>query len=381
MNNLHVIARSKATWQSQETINDNNMKKIFFSLVALAALAACSKSEVEYTDNMELSFVPVSKLSTKAAVADTDYPDALNMYVFANAGLDSDADGTVENTECADPYFANAEFTNTDRAANVFGGATPYYWPNVKSLWFAGVSKSGNVNDDATPSVDFSTKVISLPGYAPGVGANVEGDNDLMFFNPIGAYNKANHATNPIQVTMHHACSWITVRVAGNTVSGAANTTWKIKALKITELALTGNLTVTDGDIDWDESTADGEFGLKTATEDVKLTTLLTDLLTSTNAIVIPQAPANLYVQYEYESQPAQGTVGEPGYVAPIVTTEETTIPLTYDGANEWLPGYHYTYDLTISAQEILLLPVAEEWVDYDDDTAEDGVQNPTINN
>ena len=79
------------------------MKKIFFSLVALAALAACSKYEVEYTDNMELSFAPVSKLSTKAAVADTDYPDALNMYVFANAGLDTDKDNAVENTECTDP--------------------------------------------------------------------------------------------------------------------------------------------------------------------------------------------------------------------------------------------------------------------------------------
>jgi hypothetical protein len=120
---------------------------------------------------------------------------------------------------------------------------------------------------------------------------------------------------------------------------------------------------------------------MKTAAGDVKLTTTLTDLLTSTNAIVIPQVPANLYVQYEYESQPAQGTVGEPGYVAPIVTTEATTIPLTYDGSNEWLPGYHYTYDLTISAQEILLLPIAEEWIDYDDDDDVDGIQNPTLNN
>ena len=61
------------------------MKKIFFALAAVAALAACSKSEVDYTDNMELSFAPVSRLSTKAAVDGTDYPDDLNMFVFANA--------------------------------------------------------------------------------------------------------------------------------------------------------------------------------------------------------------------------------------------------------------------------------------------------------
>lgn len=349
--------------------------------MTVAALAACTKSEVQYEPVGEIAFAPVSKLNTKAAVEGTDYPDALNLFVFANAGLDTDTDGVVENAECADPYFTNAEFTNSGRATNVFGGVTPYYWPNVKSLWFAGVSKSGNVNDGATPSVNFATKVISLPNYAPGTGTTADGDNDLMYFNPIGAYNKASHAANPINVTMRHACSWITVRVAGNTVSGAASTTWKIKALKITDLALSGDLTVTDGTVAWTEGAATGEFGLKTAAEDVKLTTTLTDLLTSTNAIVIPQVPANLYVQYEYESQPAQGTVGQPGYIAPIVTTEATTIPLTYDGSNEWLPGYHYTYDLTISAQEILLLPVAEEWVDYDDDTDKDGIQNPTINN
>ena len=357
------------------------MKKIFFAMVAIAAMSACTKTEVQYSDDSLISFAPVSKLNTKAAVADSDYPDGINMYVFANAGLDTDEDGTVENTECTDPYFANAEFTNDGRSANEFGGVTPYYWPNVKSLWFAGVSKSGNVNNGATPSVNFATKVISLPDYAPGIGTAAKGDNDLMYFNPIGAYDKVNNAANPIQVTMKHACSWITVRVAGNTVSGAANTTWKIKTLKITDLAVSGDLTITDGTVAWAEDAATGEFGLKTSADDVKLTTTLTDLLTSTNAIVIPQFPANLYVQYEYVSQPAQGTEDQPGYFAPIVTTEATTIPLTYDGSNEWLPGYHYTYDLTISAQEILLRPIAEKWVDYDDDTTEDGVQNPTINN
>ena len=243
------------------------MKKIFFSLVALAALASCSKSEVEYTDNMELSFAPVSKLSTKAAVADTDYPDELNMYVFANAGLDTNENGTVERTECIDPYLNNAEFANGSHEVNVFGGVTPYYWPNVKSLWFAGVSKSGNINNGATPTVNFATNVISITGYAPGTGTTVEGDNDLMYFVPVGPYSKAANGGNSIPVEMKHACSWITVRVAGNNVSGKADdpattdvdesTTWKIKTLKITNLALSGTLTVTNGtSVTWTEAGA-----------------------------------------------------------------------------------------------------------------------------
>lgn len=353
------------------------MKKIFISLVAIAALAACSKLEVEYTDQAEISFAPVSKLSTKAAVVDTDYPDALNMYVFANAGLDgADANTTVDRTECTDTYLVNAEFVHrTELNTDVFGGATPYYWPNVKSLWFAGVSDSGNINNGATPAVNFETNTISVPGYAPGTGTTAAGDNDLMYFVPVGPYSKAANAGTSIPVTMKHACSWITVKVAGNTVSGAENTTWEVVDLKITDLALSGDFTVTNGNVEWKEATTNGEFGLKTAKDNVALTTTYTDLLTATNAIVIPQAPATLYVKYQYVSQPAQGTQ------AAIVTTEETTIPLTYNGDAEWLPGYHYTYDLTISAEEILLTPSAETWVDYDADSTTDGVQNPALNN
>lgn len=346
------------------------MKKIFFSLVAIAALASCSKSEIEYTDQVAIGFVPVSKLSTKAAVVDTDYPDGLNMFVFANAGLDSDLDANTvaDRVECTDVYLNNAEFTHrNDLDLNVFGGVTPYYWPNVKSLWFAGVSKSGNVNNGATPSVDFETNVITVTDYAPGTGSTTPGDNDLMYFVPVGPYSKAVDGGNSIAVEMKHACSWITVRVVGNGVSGKADdpetvadesTTWKVKTLKITNLALSGDLTVTNGNVAWVEDAADGEFGLKTATDPVKLTTTPTDLLTATNAIVIPQAPATLFVEYEYVSQPAQGTQ------AAIVTTESKSIGLEYNNDAEWQPGYHYTYDLLISAEEILLTPNAAIWTE-----------------
>ena len=364
------------------------MKKIFFSLVALAAIAACSKSEVEYTDLSEIAFAPVSKLSAKSAVVDNNYPDALNMFVFANAGLDgTDDNAIVDLAECTDVYLKNAEFTHrNDLATDVFGGVTPYYWPNVKSLWFAGVSKSGNINNGATPLVNFADNTITINGYAPGEPSPTSGQtktaagvNDLMYFVPCGPYSKAQNATTPIVLTMKHACSWITVKVAGNEVSGAENTTWKIKALKITNLSPSGDLTVnnatTPTTVTWTESTTKtGTFGLKTATADVPLTQTPTDLLTATSAIVIPQAPANLYVQYEYVSQPAQNEQSE------IITTEEITLPLTYNGNEEWLPGYHYTYNLTISAEEILLEPKAETWVDYDKDSTTDGIQNPSLN-
>ena len=120
------------------------MKKIFLSIVAVAAIAACTKSEVVYDTPEEIGFVPVAKLNTKAAVAGTDYPDALNMYIFANAGLGSTYD---------EVYFKNAEFEHkTSDATNVFSGTTPYYWPNVKKLIFSGYSKSGRIFDSDSDS-------------------------------------------------------------------------------------------------------------------------------------------------------------------------------------------------------------------------------------
>ena len=59
------------------------MKKIFFSIMAVAALAACTKSEVAYEAPAEIGFKAVAGNITKTAVDGDVYPTTLNMYVFA----------------------------------------------------------------------------------------------------------------------------------------------------------------------------------------------------------------------------------------------------------------------------------------------------------
>ena len=64
------------------------MKKIFFALVAMAAIAACAKTEPVYTeDNSEIKISPATALATKAnvlqAVDGTEYPTKENFDVFA----------------------------------------------------------------------------------------------------------------------------------------------------------------------------------------------------------------------------------------------------------------------------------------------------------
>ena len=78
------------------------MKKIFISLFAVAALAACTKSEVAYEAANEISFAPVAKNITKGAVGTVNgkgtYPTAQPLGVYANYGADApSANATVVN--------------------------------------------------------------------------------------------------------------------------------------------------------------------------------------------------------------------------------------------------------------------------------------------
>ena len=359
------------------------MKKIFFSLVALAALVACSKSEVEYTDNMELSLAPVTRLNTKAAVDGTDYPDALNMFVFANAGETADALPAGYD----EPYFANAEFTHTQRtditlATDVFAGVTPYYWPNVKKLIFSGYSKSGNVasmtpkptyvwntyvNDDgnvrklgageAVGSYTVAREAweIEMQNYAPGNGTAVSGDNDLMWFpTTTTSYGKPTTTGTSVQVTMQHACAWVTIKIKGDATTGKEGTSWKIKNLSFTDLSQSGNVTLGTA-ADWTRIAAGTSFNVFNLAAGKPLTTGYVDYtqIDFKDLVIVPQATKTLFVTYEYVSQEG---------LAPI--TEIKPLELTYTGGTGWEAGKHYTYNITLGTAEILILPELTDWVD-----------------
>ena len=342
------------------------MKKIFFSLVALAALAACSKSEIQYSDDqVEISFSPVSQLNTKAAINSTDYPDALDMYVFAEAGEPND-EVTGANY---DQYFMNALFQHGSNAANVFSGATPYYWPNVKKLIFSGLSASGNVNaaDDptttdvvevgATPTYAYNTTAsewqITLEGYTPTAGTATLGNNDLMWFSTVGPFAKpATQRDWTVDAIMKHACAWVTINIKGDDVTGAATSSWQIEDLTFAELSQSGDA-VLGSAAQWTPAAAT-EFNAYTKTGATTLTSDYVDYtqLTYKDLVVIPQSAKTLTVTYTFESDPAND----------ITTTEIKEIPLTFDGGENWEAGKHYIYNITIGTQEILIHPKAQDW-------------------
>lgn len=353
------------------------MKKIFFSLVALAALAACSKSEIAYEQTGEIVLSPVTSNTTKSVAGyngntfDGIFPTAIDLYVFANAG----EEGSAANAH-NEPYFRNAKFvwaaggsldsfdhdnnaeTPSISTVGAYAGDPTRYWPNVKTLVFAGYSDACGLSK-TTPTMNFATNVLTIPAYTQDNATyDKEGENDLMWFPCSTPYAK--QATE-IVANMKHACSWITINVAGDAVT---SDNWKLNSLIVKEIAHTGTATCDAEKATWDitgQAKTDEDYynpqsgGFNPATGTTFTTTSTEYYKTAANNfIVIPQEPTTLEVTYSYNSD------------TDIVFSETKVISLDYDGVDgtnsAWKSGVHYIYNLTITATEILIDPVVVEW-------------------
>ena len=332
------------------------MKKIIISMMAVAALAACTKSEVQYEPAGEIAFAPVAKNVTKSVAGyngetfDGVFPTNVNLYVFANAANDA---GTAWDA----PYFENAKFVyNESKDVNTavkgaYAGDPTRYWPNVKTLKFAGYSDACNVST-LTPTMNKEFTALTINGYVQDNTQITEGANDLMWFPCDGqAYTKQ---ANEIAAQMKHACSWITINVAGDDVT-AGN--WTLNSLVVKTLKHSGNVVCNATTAEWTLTGvgADEEY-YKPTTGPTFTEEYLKYEKNTNNFIVLPQEPTDLEVNYTYTSDATNN----------LTLTETKSVSLDYDAAGTaWQPGVHYIYNVLITASEILIDPVVVDWTNY----------------
>lgn len=334
------------------------MKKIVFAIMAAAALAACSKSEVEYTQTEEIGFAPFSKTSTKAAESTSDYNDDLPIYVYANAGTQAAAPG-----DYTEAFLAKAKFAHrSDLSDNIFGGDPyPYYWPNVKKLVFAGYSEACN-SAACESRMDFATNTLEIDGYVQAGGTAKKGDNDLMWFPTTAPYGKG---TASVPVTMYHACSWITIKVGGDATTAKSDNEWQVKNITINGLTTKGDVDCVGETATWtlsaDAADKNQTFVVFSGTQNLS-TTATKDGFENVvdNTVVLPQTATDMDITYSYTS-PAGAEISETANVSLALDKSETPAA----GANDWKAGYHYTYTVTITASEILIQPTAQTWTEY----------------
>ena len=325
---------------------------------------ACSKTEDVYTPAEEISFMPVSRIESKAAVEGTEFTANQNFYVFANT-LTSDSQNNKK-------YFENILFEPLsgstvdnpnvagENPLQVYHGNPTQYWPNVTALKFAGVTASGNVNDGIVPemAVDFASMILT--DYVQPAPTIDGAKNDLMyFFDDNNGVGYAKGTTAQVIPMMQHACAWLTFNV--QTVAELVNDSddaksyWKefvVTNVSLKELYETGKVTFSPNNVpNWN-------FTGKTATSSVDVLNSAKKVKTTSsefanvakNTIVIPQVPTELHVSYKYKTP------------AGVEIEETKEIDLT-DYTVSWAAGKHYVYNLTVTAEEIKIAPASTDWV------------------
>ncbi len=346
------------------------MKKLLVSILAVAALAACTKSDVIYDEPSEITVSPVSGNITKAMMEGKTFHTTQIFNVWAwykqlPAGTTiSDWQASSEKQQ---EYIKGSPFINRkkDNAATTsWGGVTPYYWPKLGSLLFAGYYPT-TIADNVSYTFNGSVNKMEFTNIEPtqvGTSTN-DFSEDIMYFN----MTATSAESGPVAVEFKHALSWITVNVAKT----AGSPKIVIDEIKFTDVYASGNGTVNgEDDITWECIKSDSQnnviaavpkiiaknhtlLEVTTQTVNGKTVNVLEKL--STEPLLIPQVMnGDLYIKYTVFASNTESFTEE--YKLSLKST--TTTP------NKWEPGKHYIYNVTIGTTEILIDPSVVDWVE-----------------
>ena len=140
------------------------MKRIFLAVLAIAAIASCTKNEVnEVTDNNQITFQTVVGPNTKALIDGTSYGDSdpsFGTFAYYNAtGTTFPASSALYIPESQVTYVG-PNWTTT----------TPYYWPKNGSLAFFSYSP-WSIKDSVSCS---ETDGITISNYDVSAAQDVD---------------------------------------------------------------------------------------------------------------------------------------------------------------------------------------------------------------
>ena len=344
------------------------MKKLILMALAIAAMAACTKSNVDFDQQNEIAFQPVSQKATKAAVVGTYYPieDAYNFNVWAwwadqpaNTGDDQIANfNTI--------YINNQTFDARDYV-NWGGLDKPYYWPTTGSLFFAGYSPA---NASGAKAYLHHDKKFVVTDYVQS--SDISKTTDFMWFHVTDKSYDRNTTAVPVQ--FHHALSWLSFRF--NLESAATPTDWTVKSVKLTGIKTKGNFTAVktgthavQGEATWGAWSETEEVPVYRNDEGYNVTYVTNEYDPLANDPSVLENTKNGVLVLPQPCNPdAAKVVIEFQQVAPsgAIVPQTKTLDLG-DASAEWLPGKHYIYTITFGAEEILIAPTVVDWTEVDD--------------
>lgn len=207
------------------------MKKLFLFSVAALAFCACSNDTVVSDSNSviqpkEISFAPLTKPNTRAAILDGTFPTASNIQVAAY-----DAQNDVN-------FFNAAEFVyNTHNTNGWWGCSTAKYWPlspaTINFLGYANLTAGSATWSDPN----------NAAGVTLAMADNSSTQNDLMYAVGQGKVTQTGNALvipDKVDMVFKHAQALLTFNVKAN-VAG----TITLKKITLNNAIFAGSLALT----------------------------------------------------------------------------------------------------------------------------------------
>ena len=334
------------------------MKKLFLFSVAALAFCACSNDETVSENNVanqqpkEISFSPLAKPNTRAAVDGTAFPTTLNMMVTAYQveATGGSAGAYFDATPFKYQYAAGA--TNSTANPSNWGGTPARYWPLTPA--YINFLAIANANADNATDVTWGTNKADQVTIV--MSDNSSDQRDLMYARGDGEVTQNTNAlTFPTKVDMQfkHAQAWIDFKVKANSDTENAIT---VKSITLTGAKYNGTYTVTH--TGYNAKTGQSVAGAWTNLGDAKdvavpgwnAAALNTSLVTVGNGLMIV---------------PDDAAAGD---------FTSFTIAYTYDGKDysyTYTPAStnveqakHYIYEITFQLHEIYINPSVEDWKD-----------------
>ena len=371
------------------------MKKILF-LASLAAVAmtSCTSESNEYVggnDNTpkEIAFMPINQKATRAAVQGTTFPTANTMEVKAYQTQPS-AVGYFDKTTYKYQYAAGA----STGSGTTWGGDPARYWPlSPAKLNFFAVSCAGVDAADITIANALASAEVKYKTTG-NTSANTYSEttqSDIMYAFNRAAVTESSHAlVFPASVGMEfkHALALINFQIkAGNDASKAI----KIKKIELNGARYTGTLAITNTNaatvadtwsaiVDWTpDAVVDNVVVPNIGNTETPVA--LTTSFVPTNAdpatasdwaslMIIPtQQKAASPISYGFTTIKITYVLDNKEYTyeyAPAGWTDDDSNAATPDVPNYTYvtAGTKYTYQITMTLHEILILPTVDAWDD-----------------
>lgn len=334
------------------------MKKALI-IIAAVAMVACSKTDLVYEKN-ELYISPVAENTTKAMMPSGKFlGESFDVWAWHNPNAATPnavqifQDGFAD--ESTTVYVDEKTFIKKNVEKDLWGGKIAYYWPNTGSLLFAGYHAPGlndnqvtytfNATENKMVFTDVKQSAVTPEGYA----------DDIMYFNMTpSSYNKM---SNEVHLKFNHALSWITVTLAKR-ADPVIEAEICIEDVTFTSVCEKGTGTVNEfSPISWEASDAkDFAFsGLPMVLEyDMINGKEATKIYKLQEHLFIPQGINGLLV-VTYSVKSADDSKFTEIYKVDLTALKEGS-------HNTWDAGKHYTYNLSIGTDEILVTPSVEPW-------------------